>query len=56
MADLQGRLNASGQNVGPPDGFFGDQTRAALRQFQVSRGIPPGDSLDCATWQALLGN
>ncbi|NNJ08987.1 peptidoglycan-binding protein [Chloroflexales bacterium ZM16-3] len=54
-ADLQARLGAQGFDAGSPDGYFGDQTRAALRQFQTSRGIPPGDRLDCATWQALLG-
>jgi hypothetical protein len=54
-ADLQARLGAQGLDAGPPDGYFGDQTRMALRQFQTSRGILPGDGLDCATWQALLG-
>jgi|APCry1669189070_1035195.scaffolds.fasta_scaffold00912_3 Putative peptidoglycan binding domain len=54
VADLQGRLNASGQNAGTPDGFFGDQTRTALHQFQTRRGLPLRDSLDCATWQELL--
>jgi hypothetical protein len=53
--DLQRRLHANGQDVGSPDGFFGDQTRAALHAFQKSKGIPPNDVLDCATWQALLG-
>ncbi len=55
VADLQGRLNASGQSAGTPDGFFGDQTRTALRMFQMGHELPLNDSLNCATWQALLG-
>ncbi|MBX0326405.1 peptidoglycan-binding protein [Oscillochloris sp. ZM17-4] len=54
-ADLQARLGAQGFAAGAPDGYFGDQTRAALRAFQASRSLPTGDALDCATWQALLG-
>lgn len=54
-ADLQARLNAQNINAGEADGYFGDQSRDALHQFQISRNIPPNDNLDCATWQALLG-
>ncbi|WP_129629330.1 peptidoglycan-binding protein [Candidatus Oscillochloris fontis] len=54
-ADLQARLNALGLQAGAPDGYFGDQTRTALEAFQASRNLPTSPTLDCATWQALLG-
>lgn len=53
-ADLQARLNARGFDAGQADGYFGDQTRTALHLFQVGQGLSVTDTLDCATWHALL--
>jgi hypothetical protein len=36
------------------DGVFGVQTDAALRSFQVSRGLPETGVTDAATWAAIL--
>jgi membrane-bound lytic murein transglycosylase B len=38
--ELQERLNAVGFNAGVPDGMFGSRTRAGLRSWQQSRGLP----------------
>ncbi|NTV65725.1 MAG: peptidoglycan-binding protein [Oscillochloris sp.] len=54
-ADLQARLNVLGLNAGQADGYFGDQTRSALQAYQRSHNLPSSDTLDCATWQSLLG-
>lgn len=54
VADLQGRLLALGYaQVGAADGFYGDQTQAALREFQQASGLGASGDLDCATWAAL---
>lgn len=37
---LQTKLNAAGYDLGPPDGVIGDKTRAAISDFQRSRGLP----------------
>ncbi|GAB5412861.1 MAG: lytic murein transglycosylase [Congregibacter sp.] len=43
----QTALNALGYDAGAPDGLVGRKTRAALREFQLARGLPadgyPGD-------------
>jgi hypothetical protein len=54
--DLQRRLLALGYSqVGQADGFYGDQTRAAVLAFQQASGLPASGDVDCATWAALLG-
>lgn len=53
--DVQARLNALGFDAGRADGFFGDQTRAAVQAFQRERGLPESGDVNCATWQELLG-
>lgn len=52
--DVQGRLRPLGFDAGPPDGFYGERTRAAVQAFQRSRGLPATGDVDCATWQAML--
>ncbi|NTU82843.1 MAG: peptidoglycan-binding protein, partial [Chloroflexales bacterium] len=52
--DVQGRLRPLGIDAGPVDGFYGDQTRAAVQAFQQSHGLPASGDVDCATWQAML--
>jgi hypothetical protein len=36
------------------DGKFTATTDAALRTFQIARGLPPSGETDAATWEALL--
>ena len=38
---LQGLLNAQGLDAGVPDGMLGPKTRAAVRTYQKSAGLPP---------------
>jgi hypothetical protein len=53
--DLQRRLLALGYpQVGQADGFYGDQTRAAVQAFQRANGLTSSGDVDCATWAALL--
>jgi len=55
--DVQRRLLALGYaQVGQADGFYGDQTRAAVMAFQETNGLPASGDVDCATWAALLGD
>lgn len=35
-------------------GFFGKQTAAAVRSFQLSRGLAVDGAIGTATWNALL--
>jgi hypothetical protein len=56
VRDMQARLNARGFDAGPADGFFGEQTRAALEAFQASASLPLSGQLDCASWQGLLAD
>ncbi len=54
LGQAQERLKAAGLNPGPIDGVLGPQTRAALRRYQASQGLPATGALDAATQQALL--
>ncbi len=40
IMEMQDLLNGVGLNTGPPDGFVGRQTRAALREYQRRIGHP----------------
>ena len=40
-------------SVGEIDGSFGNNTRRALRAFQLARGLQPTGQVDAATWTAL---
>ena len=40
LKDLQAALNRAGHNVGDPDGKLGYATRAAIRQAQLTVGLP----------------
>lgn len=37
-----------------PDGDFGPKTQAAVKAFQLSRGIEPSGEVNLLTWEALL--
>ncbi len=54
VADLQGRLAALGYDPGPIDGLFGPATAAAVGAFRAAAGLPEGEFIDCAAWQALF--
>jgi peptidoglycan hydrolase-like protein with peptidoglycan-binding domain len=49
---LQQKLIALGYSV-TADGSFGPGTKAAVIQFQTTRGLPPTGVVDAATWAAL---
>ena len=49
---LQQRLIALGFTV-TADGSFGPGTKAAVQQFQTSKGLPSTGVVDAATWKAL---
>ena len=53
IRQAQEGLQHAGMNPGPADGIPGQQTLAALQQFQRTRGLPVTGLLDPATKQAL---
>jgi TPR repeat protein len=55
IAQVQRRLTAAGFDPGPADGTLGPKTRAALRQYQRTKGIPATGELDAQTLAALHG-
>ena len=50
---VQEGLVTAGFDPGTPDGFFGDRTRAALREWQAEAGIAETGFLDRAAVEAL---
>ena len=50
---LQARLKALGFDPKGVDGKFGEDTRAALVAFQISKGLPPDGRADTDTLKAL---
>lgn len=48
-------LNINGYFCGAEDGIFGDNTREAVMQFQVSRGLKCDGIIGAKTWRACLG-
>ncbi len=53
---IQLGLLAEGFNVGKADGLIGNRTRAALRQWQASRGAAATGYLDATAAKALLAS
>lgn len=53
VAAAQRALNALGHDVGAADGVVGSRTRAALRAFQLARGLPADGYPDPATLETL---
>jgi hypothetical protein len=51
---VQEQLQKAGLNPGPIDGVLGPRTKAMLRRYQASHGLPATGLLDEATRQALL--
>jgi peptidoglycan hydrolase-like protein with peptidoglycan-binding domain len=54
VKQLQKALKKLGHNPGKIDGIFGDKTRAALKRFQKTKGLPETGKVDAATHKALL--
>ena len=48
-------LNANGYFCGLEDGKFGENTREAVKAFQVSKGITPDGIIGAKTWAAIGG-
>lgn len=53
VRDVQDRLTTLGYNPGPVDGILGPKTRAALRSFQETNGLPATGEVDAETLSAL---
>lgn len=53
VRSLQQALNDRGFNAGTADGRFGPYTEEALRQFQISQGLPSTGQPDARTTAAL---
>jgi hypothetical protein len=56
VGQVQEQLQKAGLNPGPIDGVLGPRTKAALRRYQASHGLPATGLLDEATRQALLSS
>jgi hypothetical protein len=54
VRDAQVALRDAGYEPGNIDGKMGPRTRAAIRQFQTSRGLPQTGTLDETTQQQLF--
>lgn len=52
---LQEALNALGYDCGPPDGFPGAKTQAAIRQYQASQGLPQDGYAGAMLFSRLTG-
>lgn len=53
IASAQSALSALGHDAGEADGVLGSRTRAALRAFQLQRGLPADGYPDQTTLEAL---
>ncbi|GEM_PF-607336 len=53
---LQKALNTLGFNSGAVDGDFGDQTEAAVKAFQLRKGLLVDGEVGPITWEALGGD
>lgn len=53
VEEMQALLNALGHDAGEPDGMAGPQTRAALRAFQKTVGVPADGYADPVALQHL---
>lgn len=56
VKDYQSLLAKSGYNVGPIDGIYGNQTRAAVIKYQKDNGLSPDGIVGDKTWGSLTGS
>jgi N-acetylmuramoyl-L-alanine amidase len=56
VRDVQHRLLGAGLRIEPDEleGTFGDSTEAAVREFQLARGLPPDGIIGPDTWGQLV--
>lgn len=54
MLELQTALNTLGFDAGPPDGFPGLQTQAALRSYQVKQKLPADGYASYSIYQHVM--
>ena len=52
VLEMQELLNAAGVDAGIPDGILGSQTREAVRNYQLLKGLPPDGY---PTYELLVG-
>jgi hypothetical protein len=51
--EIQFKLDALGHDPGPLDGLFGPQTVAAVRRYEIARGLEPTGHIDMALLERL---
>jgi len=56
VRDVQHRLQSLGYDLGQEgeDGRFGNATATAVKAFRAAAGLPAGESVNQATWSALV--
>jgi N-acetylmuramoyl-L-alanine amidase len=54
VSGVQARLNNLGFDCGEPDGVLDDDTKSAVRAFQVLFGLEPSGEIDDAFREKLL--
>ncbi|CDM94796.1 MAG: transporter substrate-binding domain-containing protein [Limnospira sp. PMC 1291.21] len=56
IIELQKRLQEKGYYLGAIDGIYGEKTREAISNFQLSIGLESTGIVNQETWDSLLGN
>lgn len=56
VKDVQALLSQQGLYRNAPDGVYGSQTQAAVRQFQQSQNLPVDGIVGPQTWGAMLNS